>query len=90
MGMLFGNGTGELSASFVGLRKTNRVNQTQELGDGIPEKCLKANRDKQQSFSTHWGSVSWQPALMLCSLPWISKDERAFLCRTGFSKKSLY
>lgn len=64
MGMLFGNGTGELSASFVGVRETNTVNQTQELGDGKPERCLKANGDKQQRVST-----DRDRQLAACSLP---------------------
>lgn len=83
--MLFGNGTEELSDSFVGLKKTNIENQTQEPGDG--KRCLKPKetniRDSElaRTLSAYRASSH--------SLPYISKDECAFLGRTGFSKVSL-
>lgn len=61
--MLFGNGTEELSASFVGLKKTNTENQTQEPEDGKTLRFLKAKGDKHHSFRTHRDFVSLQSFL---------------------------
>lgn len=65
MTVLFGNGTEELSASFVGLKKANTENPTQEPGDGKPESQRRQNtRDSKLTRA-----LSAYRASSLLSLP---------------------
>jgi len=81
--MLFGNRTEELSDSFVGLKKTNTEKQTQESGDGKPQDVRKPKETNRDLEFTRTSSAYRASSH---SLPNISKDEFAFLGRTGFSE----